>query len=896
MFALALPTFSLSLYGPLAACLALLAALALLGKVPLVYSLRNLKVRWRTTLLTALAFMLVIGLMIVMMAFVDGMSRLTEHSGQPGNVMVLSDGAIDELFSNLKHTDSSDVERQPGVLRDAKNNPLCSRETYLVVTQEPGNSIGGRPKQRFVQLRAIEDPIMSAQIHGIDLYPGGKWFSAAGVQSIEPSPSGRGQGEGDAAKSANPLTPTLSPGEREPAPNELAALVDRLHNNQIPCEPARFASKTPRERGHDFVSSDLININHDSCILCERCMRACDEVKQNFVICRSGKGYTAHIAFDLNNPMGESSCVSCGECMISCPTDALTFKPNRVVMSDWWKEKVDHGSGQEVDALALRNLHPLFSYIPYKFLQWNASAAVKVPVKAGQELCRQGDHGATAFILLGDCKFAILDEARRDVAPETPHQGVVGDILGRFFGGSKPVTSKSGDDKKAENFYRRAPEKDRQAYQQAIAASANGGEIDRKLQSLGELVAVRGSEDLILGEMSCMSYQRRTATIVALGDGEVLEIRRNVLYMLQRNPKAREMLDNAYRERALQVALRSLKAFTAPGAGGPGVASEQFERELYDFLKDKISLVRVDPGQVVFQQGETVTDFFVVRIGYVKVAQKYFGHEKVLTYLGPGRHFGEIGLLSNVDGLQAELGDERLPSEILGKRTATCTALDHVELVRIPGEAFNLIVQTYPHLREHYVSLVRRMLQEGREARVNLNSHLGEYLDQGLFNAQKLLVLDLERCTRCDECTKACADTHGGVTRLKREGLRFGKYLVASACRSCEDPYCLVGCPVDAIHRGEGNEIKIENHCIGCGLCEKNCPYGNIRMWPDPRHMLNPEDYNGERRAATTCDLCVSVIGANTKKDVSCVYSCPHEAAFRMSGAELYSRTAKSAD
>jgi putative ABC transport system permease protein len=181
MLALALPTFSLSLYGPLAACLALLAALALLGKVPLVYSLRNLKVRWRTTLLTALAFMLVIGLMIVMMAFVDGMSRLTEHSGQPGNVMVLSDGAIDELFSNLKHTDSSDVERQPGVLRDAKDNPLCSRETYLVVTQEPGNSVGGRPKQRFVQLRAIEDPIMSAQIHGIDLYPGGKWFSEAGV-------------------------------------------------------------------------------------------------------------------------------------------------------------------------------------------------------------------------------------------------------------------------------------------------------------------------------------------------------------------------------------------------------------------------------------------------------------------------------------------------------------------------------------------------------------------------------------------------------------------------------------------------------------------------------------------------------------------------------------------
>src|SRR5262245_41558018 len=85
MFALALPTFSLALYGPLLAVLAALALLATLGRVPIRYSLRNLIVRWRTTALTALAFMLVVGLMIVMLAFVTAMSRLTEQSGQPGN-------------------------------------------------------------------------------------------------------------------------------------------------------------------------------------------------------------------------------------------------------------------------------------------------------------------------------------------------------------------------------------------------------------------------------------------------------------------------------------------------------------------------------------------------------------------------------------------------------------------------------------------------------------------------------------------------------------------------------------------------------------------------------------------------------------------------------------------
>ena len=43
----------------------------------------------------------------------------------------------------------------------------------------------------------------------------------------------------------------------------------------------------------------------------------------------------------------------------------------------------------------------------------------------------------------------------------------------------------------------------------------------------------------------------------------------------------------------------------------------------------------------------------------------------------------------------------------------------------------------------------------------------------------------------------------------------------------------MIGCPVDAIHRGRHQQIVIEDHCIGCGLCAQNCPYGNISMEPD---------------------------------------------------------------
>jgi len=69
-------------------------------------------------------------------------------------------------------------------------------------------------------------------------------------------------------------------------------------------------------RGKDD-SSLAIAVDHEACILCDRCVRACNEVRHNYVLGRRGKGYQAGIAFDLDDPMGMSSCIACGECMVS---------------------------------------------------------------------------------------------------------------------------------------------------------------------------------------------------------------------------------------------------------------------------------------------------------------------------------------------------------------------------------------------------------------------------------------------------------------------------------------------------------------------------------------------------------------------------------------------------
>src|SRR5262245_18741952 len=120
----------------LGASLGVMALLFVVGKVPVSYNVCNLMVRWKTTIMTALAFTLVVSLMTVMLAFVNGMYQLTEKSGRPGNVIVLADGAIDETFSTLSFVDASDIERQPEVLKSDSGAALCTKEVYVVVNQE----------------------------------------------------------------------------------------------------------------------------------------------------------------------------------------------------------------------------------------------------------------------------------------------------------------------------------------------------------------------------------------------------------------------------------------------------------------------------------------------------------------------------------------------------------------------------------------------------------------------------------------------------------------------------------------------------------------------------------------------------------------------------------------
>ncbi len=218
------------------------------------------------------------------------------------------------------------------------------------------------------------------------------------------------------------------------------------------------------------------------------------------------------------------------------------------------------------------------------------------------------------------------------------------------------------------------------------------------------------------------------------------------------------------------------------------------------------------------------------------------GPEDILAYLTAGDFFGEIGAVTGAP------------------RTATCVAYVHprptldeevdatgekwrkteerVELVRLPRELLLTLIEKYPSVKKEIDGQIaarrertRKLVQTGGTGDASPARFSDLYQKLGLVQGQKLMLIDLDRCTRCDECVQACIATHpDGRTRLHLDGPRFDKYLVPVSCRSCRDPVCMIGCPVGSIRRGNNLEMVIEDWCIGCQLCAKNCPYGSIQM------------------------------------------------------------------
>ena len=175
-------------------------------------------------------------------------------------------------------------------------------------------------------------------------------------------------------------------------------------------------------------------------------------------------------------------------------------------------------------------------------------------------------------------------------------------------------------------------------------------------------------------------------------------------------------------------------------------------------------------------------------------------------------------------------------------------------------------------------------------------------VERRLVNGTATMLIDLDRCTRCDDCVRACAAAHDNSPRFLRHGPIHGQYMVANACMHCADPVCMIQCPTGAIHRNvQGGEVVInDSTCVGCTACANNCPYDAIRMVQIrdsdgnpvyPTHVSGTDKSGSEESLpilptmkewepivkATKCDLC-----ADQNTGPACQSACPHDALVRL--------------
>jgi CRP-like cAMP-binding protein len=195
------------------------------------------------------------------------------------------------------------------------------------------------------------------------------------------------------------------------------------------------------------------------------------------------------------------------------------------------------------------------------------------------------------------------------------------------------------------------------------------------VEGSGDSPCAMVGENDFFGELTCLGLHPRPETVRAASDCVVFEMMRNALTALMAHEQTGARFAKAYRERGFDRNLKASSMFS------------DLSDEVVDVLRDGMALFSFEDGATIVSEGQAADALYLIRLGTVKVSRARGGRELALGFLGRGELLGVMGLLEG------------------GLRTATCTAMNHVQLARIDKDGLHRMLQASEGLRERFKQL-----------------------------------------------------------------------------------------------------------------------------------------------------------------------------------------------
>ena len=549
-----------------------------------------------------------------------------------------------------------------------------------------------------------------------------------------------------------------------------------------------------------------------------------------------------------------------------------------------WDSPFDPNMTQDVLAMLLAR--PEFSGIdekrfppsmPLDGILKNDCRVVKYD--AGDIVIREGDYGNSAFLILkGTLKAVIPPGFPQEVLGRGSmrKRGVLG-ALSQIW--SNPRLPEVRDTSRyTEKRHAGTPDTEQRVSllesEAARGLFQSGAHIAKGLREVpplrDEFRTATFTAGGIFGEIAALGRVPRTASVYAQTDATVLEIRWQGLSAIRKYDESwRKIIDEGYRKNQLLTQLREHPFLASlDDADLKRVADRtRFETygsfEWYRSYKQSRTSDTDAEEPIIAREGDYNDGLLLIGAGFARCTIRVGNGRRTLTYLRKGDHFG-------LDELYASWKERRKVA-----LQTSLSALGYVHVLRVPADVVNELV--FPNFEP-----TNPRLAEGADRTLADDALLEWAVNERYINGTQTMLINIDKCVRCDDCVRACAAGHGGNPRFIRHGRTLGNYMVTNACMHCVDPVCMIGCPTGAIHRNVEKGVVVINDdtCIGCGTCANSCPYDNIRLVEirdkKGRSVLDPQSQMPIMKA-TKCDLCYTQLGGP-----ACVRACPHDALKRV--------------